>query len=173
LTDLRQIQKKYGFDRVADVDMALWVLHEKCFGTHTDLEIESAFSGDAFLMRLIANNLASRLKDLSHSQLANALSEVKPDLAALIACYALEILIRRLAKAHGAPSRGALKKVIDQMPDYGGVDGLRKGNRISLKNTRNDLLHDLRRPGVMELDRLIKEVSRLEKDLKNAPERGR
>ena len=77
LTDLRLIQKRYGFERVADVDMALWVLHEKCYGTHKDPEVESAFSGDTFLLRLIAKNLASRLKDRSDAQLANALQGSK------------------------------------------------------------------------------------------------
>jgi FtsX-like permease family len=88
LTDLRLIQRQYRFGRVADVDMALWVLHEKCYGTHKDPKIERAFSGDTFLIRLIAKNLSSRLNDRSDAQLANALREAKPDLAALIACYA-------------------------------------------------------------------------------------
>jgi hypothetical protein len=168
LTDLRLIQKRYGFERVADVDMALWVLHEKCYGTHKDPEIERAFLGDAFLVRLIAKNLASRLKDLSDAQLANALREVKPDLSAVIACYALEILIRKLAAAYGAPSNGTLTEVINEMPKYGGVDDLRKGNWLSLKKIRDNLFHSGRIPIDAKIDRLIKEVLFLEKDLKSA-----
>ena len=166
LTDLRLIQKRYGFERVADVDMALWVLHEKCYGTHKDPEVESAFSGDTFLLRLIAKNLASRLKDRSDAQLANALREAKPDLAALIACYALEISIRKLAGAYGTPSNGTLKDVIAQMPNYGGVDDLRKGKWISLKKIRDSLFHGRQKPTDMQTDRLIKEVLRLEENLK-------
>jgi hypothetical protein len=30
LGDLRTIKKHYGFERIADADMALWVVHEKC-----------------------------------------------------------------------------------------------------------------------------------------------
>jgi hypothetical protein len=171
LTDLRLIQRQYRFGRVADVDMALWVLHEKCYGTHKDPKIERAFSGDTFLIRLIAKNLSSRLNDRSDAQLANALREAKPDLAALIACYALEVLIRKLAAAYGTPdlaSNDKLETVINQMPNYGSVDGLRKDRWRWLKEIRNNLFHRGRIPTVMETDQLIKEVLRLEENLKSA-----
>jgi hypothetical protein len=32
LRDLRAIRREVGFPKVADADMALWVLHAKCFG---------------------------------------------------------------------------------------------------------------------------------------------
>lgn len=34
LRDLRAIRREVGFSRVADADMALWVLHAKCFGVN-------------------------------------------------------------------------------------------------------------------------------------------
>jgi len=119
-------------------------------------------------LRLIAKNLASRLKDLSHPQLANALREVRPDLAAVIACYALEILIRKLAVAYGAPSNDTLTEVINEVPNHGCVDALRKGNWKSLKKIRDNLFHQERIPTGAKIDRLINEVLLLEKDLKSA-----
>jgi hypothetical protein len=38
LGNMRVIGGHYGLARVADVDMALWVLHEKCFGRYQDPE---------------------------------------------------------------------------------------------------------------------------------------
>ena len=89
----------------------------------------------------------------------------------MIACYALEVLIRKLAAAYGTPdlaSNDKLKTVINQMPNYGGVDGLRKDRWRWLKEIRNNLFHRGRIPTVMETEQLIKEVLRLEEDLKSA-----
>jgi hypothetical protein len=65
LGNLRKIREHYGLDRIADVDMALWVLHEKCFGQHRDPEIEKAYNQDDFMLQLRASNLVAPLADLS------------------------------------------------------------------------------------------------------------
>lgn len=168
LADLRSIRCQYGFDRIADVDMALWVLHEKCFGAGRDPEIEREFSADGYLTALRAKNLVHPIKDLSHARLASALMEIKPDLAALVACYALEILIRKIGKACGGPELGSgepLEQVIGEIPNYGGIDELRKAEWRLLKDRRNDLMHVGRLPTPFQLQRLIREVLRLEADL--------
>jgi hypothetical protein len=78
--------------------MALWVLHERCFGDQRDPEIARAYNGDPLLLRLRAKNLALPLAELSYPKLAEALHEVRPDLAVVIACYTLELQIRQVAQ---------------------------------------------------------------------------
>jgi len=176
LRDLRLTRTQYGFDRVADVDMALWVLHEKCFGTYRDADIEKSFHADTFLLRLRARNLVAPLAELSEAQLANALLEVKPELAALVACHALEMLIRRLAADFGLPSSApglTLEKIIESLPDYGPVDELRRGTWKMLKDARNHLIHCGEMPGIRERELLIQEVLRLEKDLESRPPKAK
>jgi hypothetical protein len=168
LSDLREIRTHYGFRRVADVDMALWALHEKCFGIHRDPEIEKCFHEDTFLLRLRAKNLVAPLAELSDAQLANALVDARPDLAALIACHALEMMIRRLAKGYRLPSSGygvTLDQIIDSLPNFGPANTVRKGKWKMLKNARNDLVHCGIMPGPRERAILIEEVLQLEKDL--------
>lgn len=172
LRDLREIGAHCGFRRIADVDMALWVLHEKCFGTHRDAVIGKSFHADTFLLRLRAKNLVAPLAELSEAQLANALLEVKPDLAALIACHALEILIRRLAAGFGLASCGPdlpLEQVIDSLPNFGPVDPMRKAKWRMLKEARNEFIHSGAMPGIQERKLLIEEVLQLEKDLLERP----
>ncbi len=166
--DLRGIRTHYGFRRLADVDMALWVLHEKCFGILRDSEIEKAFHEDTFLLRLRAKNLVAPLAELTDAQLANALVEVKPDLASLVACHALETLIRQFAARNGMPSTGPglpLEEVIESLPNFGPVTPVRKGKWQMLRAARNELVHSGTLPGLRERAILIEEVIQLEKDV--------
>jgi hypothetical protein len=175
LRDLREIKVHYGFHRVADVDMALWVLHERCYGRCRAAATEQAFHEDTFLLRLRARNLVAHLAELSEAQLANSLVEVKPDLAALIACHALEVLIRRLAASFGVPSTGpglSLERVVESLPNYGPVNDLRKGKWQMLREARNEFMHCGTMPGIRQMAMLIEEVTQLEKDLLTAPLAG-
>ena len=172
LRDLREILTHYRLRRIADVDMALWVLHEKCLGTHRDADIEKSFHQDTFLLRLRAKNLVAPLVELSDAQLANALVEVKPHLAALVGCHALEMQIRRLAADFGLPSSGpglSLEQVIDSLPNFGPVDVVRKAKWRMLKEARNEFIHCGEMPGIQEQKLLIEEVLQLEKDLRERP----
>jgi hypothetical protein len=173
LRDLRAIRATYGFARVADVDMALWVLHEKCFGTYRDAAVETSFQEDTFLLRLRAKNLVAPLIELSYAQLANALLEIKPDLAALVACYALELLIRQLAAAYGFKSSGpglTLERIIDLLPNYGPSDPVRKAIWKMLKDTRNQFIHCGAMPGPREREILIDEVLQLDREIGARPD---
>ena len=51
LRDQREIGAHCGFRRIVDVDMALCVLQEQCFGTHKDPTIEKSFHADTFFLR--------------------------------------------------------------------------------------------------------------------------
>ena len=163
LSDLRAIRDRasYGFMRAADADMALWVLHERCFGTHRDPEIERAYRTDPFILSLRAKNLVAPLAELSRPRLAAALRGTAPDLAALLACHTLELQIRKIAERLGAATVGTridLSELIDGLPNYSGIDQLRKGNWRRLNGIRNGLFHEGRQPTPRETQDLVSAV---------------
>jgi hypothetical protein len=168
LGNLRKIQKQFGRGRIADVDMALWVLHEKCFGQHRDPGIAKAYNQDNFMLQLRASNLVAPLSGLSEARLASALVDVKPDIAVLIACHYLEILIRKLAKhvrlADLEPN-STLDSIIGALPNYGLADSKRKALWNRLRKIRNACFHDGRLPGSRERQLLIEEINKLESDV--------
>jgi hypothetical protein len=168
LDNIRNIMKHYGFARVADLDMALWVLHEKCFGRYQDPGIADAYLGDDFMLQLRANNLVAPLAGLSVARLAKALFEVKPDLAVLIACRYLEILIRKAAAQfhlEELDSNAPLEKIIKAFPNYAWVDSARKALWDKLRQIRNACLHKDQLPGPRDSRLLIDEVNKLESDI--------
>jgi len=168
LGNLRAIRSRSGLPRVADVDMALWVLHERCYGQHRDPEIQRLYLEDEFMLQLRAKNLVAPLAELSHAKLAKALEEVKPDIATLIACHHFEVLIRKLASCYGleeACPSSDLEEILDAIPNYGPVNPLRKARWQRLREIRNHLMHEGKMPGMMEKRVLIEEVNRLESEI--------
>lgn len=168
IDNLRRIRESYGLDRIADVDMALWVLHEKCFGKFRDPDVQKAYLQDDFMLQLRAENLVAPLAHLSEPRLAGALAGVKPDIAALVACHCLEILIRQLAEnfqLENMDSNTPLERVIKALPNYGPVDAKRKALWGRLRQIRNDCFHKGRLPGPRERKLLIEETGRLESEI--------
>jgi hypothetical protein len=168
LSNLRKIQGYYGFGRIADVDMALWVLHEKCFGQNRDPEIAKAYSRDDFMLQLRAGNLVAPLDGLSEARLAGALENIKPDIAVLIACHYLEILIKKLAehfRIADLDPNASLDSIIEALPNYGPVDSKRKALWGRLRQIRNACFHDGQLPGIRERKLLIEEINKLESDI--------
>lgn len=166
--DLRAIREHYLFERTADADMALWVLHEKCFGNLQDQAIKHAYDTDAFMIRLRAKNLVASLAGLSDAQLAQGLEEVRPDLAVLIGCYRLELQIREVAEIFGVTPVGSgldIDKLIDCLPNLGGVNAVRRENWRRLMRVRNGLFHAGRQPTDKQRNDLIREVVQLGVDL--------
>ncbi len=165
LADLRAVRFHYGFKRTADADMALWVLHERCFGESRDPAVRRAYLADPFMLELRAKNLVAPLTEISYSRLAAALREPAPELAALIACYTMELLIRRIAGVLGVVERKArldLGEVIETLPNHRGIDPVRKAAWRRLKAIRNDLFHDGRQPSAKALSDLVEEVLLIE-----------
>ncbi len=168
LGNLREIRRHAGFARVADADMALWVLHEKCFGQYRDPEILRMYREDNFMLQLRANNLVAPLAELSDARLAKALSAVKPDIAVLVACHCFETLIRRLAAQLRLPEADpqvSLEELIDALPNYGPVTPVRKAVWQSLRQVRNDLIHKGEMPGPREKQLLMDEADKLESEI--------
>ncbi|HET7340124.1 MAG TPA: hypothetical protein VFL90_01585 [Methylomirabilota bacterium] len=171
LDDLREIQRHYRFARAADADMALWVLHERCFGTLRDAAIEAAWAADRFMLRLRAKNLVGHLlAGRSYAEFADALEASNPELAAVVACYAFELKLRALAERRGIVAPRAFIKLGDLIDAFAPVaDPIRRGEWKRLKGFRDALFHEGRRPRVDQTAALIREVHRLERDLAAPP----
>lgn len=165
LVDLRAIRAHYGFERTADADMALWVLHERCFGELREPEVERAYLSDSFMLQLRAKNLVSPLAEIPYSRLAAALRGPAPELAAVVASYTFELLIRELGKHLGTAepgSRQKLQKVIDSLPSYAGVSASRRTTWRALKKLRDDLFHEGQQPTGRGLSQLVEEILAIE-----------
>lgn len=130
LRSLRKIKNDRGFDTVADVDMALWVLqvgvldeyllkegfseidHEDLkdgFSRSEHKELLDGFGGDIKLREVRVANLTEQLfKDLSREELAEALLPTNHILAGQIAGIEFEQHVRKLANAKSENSLGRL-----------------------------------------------------------------
>lgn len=130
LKSLRRIKNDRGFDTVADVDMALWVLQvgvldkyllkEGCSEVdHEDLkdgfsrnehkELLDGFDGDIKLREVRVANLTEQLfNDMSPEQLAEALLPTNHILAGQIAGIKFEQHVRKLTYAKSQDSLGTL-----------------------------------------------------------------
>jgi len=98
-------------------------------------------------------------------------------ISALIACRCFEILIRKLAARFGIStieSPDSLDQVIQEFPNYGTVDSLRKALWDNIRTMRNKFIHYGRLPDLHQTRLIIEEVDRLELDLESeAPYRSK
>lgn len=157
LADLRRIKTHYGFGRVADADMALWVVHEKCYGEPRDPEISKAYHGDAFLLELRAKNLMDHFFDqYTYAELARALARFKPKLAAQIGGIAFEQMVREKASPFGDHYADRdLETVIDALRNDGAIDDLMKGRWHKARRVRNRAIHAKEDPSHNDLESLL------------------
>jgi len=158
LDDLRRIKAHYGFARVADVDMALWVVHEKCYGEPKDPEVMQAYHGDSFLLELRAKNLMDHFFDqYTYSELARALARFKPKLAAQIGGIAFEQMVRERASPFGENYVDKdLQKLIDDLRSDRAIDDLTKGLWQKARLVRNKAIHGKSVLSHNELQSLLK-----------------
>ncbi len=156
IEDLRIIARHYGFARVADADMALWVVHERCFGSVPDRAIRKEYSNDLFLIERRAKNLMADFSpDLSDSQLARSLLPVDMRLAGPIAAVAFERMVRQhLRKGRHWDDRD-LKVIIDELHGEGTIDSLARGKWQKARHTRNKVIHGTAPVSFPELKDLI------------------
>jgi hypothetical protein len=158
LTDLRRIKAHYGFVRVADADMALWVVHEKCHGEPKDSEVMQAYHADTFLLQLRAKNLMDHFFDqYSYADLAKALATFKPRLAAQIGGIAFEQMVRERAAVFGDSYLAKdLETLIDDLRADRAIDDLTKGQWHKARLVRNKAIHENGVPSHNELQSLLK-----------------
>ncbi|MCA9421599.1 MAG: hypothetical protein KC592_11290 [Nitrospira sp.] len=168
LRNLRKVQQEIGFDSVAEADMALWVLHAKCFGGEAvNKRFLEFFDTDPLLLSLRAQNLLGPFGKLPASVFARALETVRADLAAVVACYLFEIAIREKAKSLGSLWSGENELRIVLRNLKGKVDRQTSDRWYKLKEIRNELFHKNKKPSPIQTKDLIAEIEGIEKSLKD------
>ena len=150
LQNLREIRNHFqGFlPRAADVDMALWALHEKCYEPRVeDRQIREEYDQDPFMWQLRAANLVAPLADLPLTRLAQALQNVRDDLAGLIGCFVLEQKVRKRAGGSKIQVRAregkypGLGDYLDALKSHGEISTLEYGKLNRLRDIRNRVFH--------------------------------
>ena len=169
LSDLRHLKNQRGFKRVADLDMALWVLQmgvleERLKGNKGYEALCDGFRQDSKLREIQVRNLTRRLFDesaMSRLELAEALVATDEQAAGQIAGIEFERSMKQLA---GAIPDDALGKAVDEFfQDHPGLD-IEFSCKMAVK-TRNKAMHPDPRPTMtrQEVERLIDVVREIEK----------
>jgi hypothetical protein len=168
LVDLNKIKKDFRLNRIADVDMALWVLHEKCFGIDPDQEMQAAYESDPTFLDIRVNNLMLPLAKVPNAKLAAALCRLKEkrEVANLIACREFEALIRAMAdKLHLTPADDSLAGIITDLWEKRHIDKNKRENWRRLKEARNKFYHQDFLPSWEETQELLIEIDWLEQKI--------
>lgn len=166
LDNLRSIQKRYCgiLKRVADADMALWVLHAKYFEkTDKSIEIKRYYEEDSFLLQLRTKNLMAPLKTLDLSTLTLGLHRVRPRLAAAALCYLLEMAVRELDKFYFNADRTEIRldEILNQLRNQTGIeeDFIQKLHKLRI--IRNNFLHHDNCPKEEHLKEFIQVIQKI------------
>jgi len=155
--DLRKIAEHYHLVRVADADMALWVLHERLFGSKQDQATREDYSNDPFIRELRAANLMRDLiEDSTYAQLARALLRTNCELAGLLGGIAFEQMVRGRVPRSKDWDDNDLKSVIDELYTEKIIDSLTHGRWQRARRTRNKAVHMNPRPSPAEVEQLIR-----------------
>ncbi|HYL58086.1 MAG TPA: DUF4145 domain-containing protein [Candidatus Acidoferrales bacterium] len=156
IEDLRAITEHYGFKRVADADMALWVLHERCFGSAPDPKTRKEYANDLFLRELRAKNLMEQfLADSTFAQLARSLLRTNLAHAGLFGAIAFEQMVcKRVPRRRDWDDR-ELEAIIDDLHSEGIIDDLTHGKWDRARKTRNRAIHMNPPPTFEKVSQLI------------------
>lgn len=139
---LRKIKEHYHFERVADADMALWVLHERCFGSTPHEATRKEYRNDPFVRELQAKNLLEHfLADSTYAQLARSLLPTNHKLAGQIGGIAFEQMVRKRVPRNENSDDKDLKAIIDELGKEKIVDALTRGKWQRARLIRNRAIH--------------------------------
>lgn len=140
--DLNKVKDHYHFVRVADADMALWVLHERCFGSTPDEATRMEYRNDPFMRELRAKNLMERfLADSTYAQLARSLLTMNHVLAGQLGAIAFEQMVRKRVPRNRDWGDKDLEAIIDDLKKEKIIDALTQGIWQRARVTRNKAIH--------------------------------
>jgi hypothetical protein len=154
--DLRKIKEHYHFERLADADMALWVLHERCVGSTPEEATRMEYRNDPFMRELQAKNLMERfLEDSSYAQLARSLLPINHVLAGQLGGIEFEQLVRKRVPRNKDWDDKDLGPIIDELYEEKIIDNLTHGLWQKARLTRNKAIHMNPRLDPTDVKRLI------------------
>ena len=168
LKSLRHICEKRRFERVADVEMALWVLQvgvlDGVLPTPPREELAKNYEEDAELRRIQTRNLTVQLlNEMSKLDVADALIDTDVALAGQIAGIEFELLVVAASQRSGEHRQKALEEHIDSLDTpYRDLHPQLHDARY----IRNNAIHDPKNVIPADVKRLIvvaKELQSLEK----------
>jgi len=177
LNNLRSIRDNddyEGIHHAAEADMALWVLHEKCFSSSAEGQtIREEYENDEFMLRLRTKNLVGPITHLPYTRLAQALETVRNDLAGLIACYVFEQNIQKLARENGISLREtnegrqmvykSMGQIIEDLYRKKIITVETRGKWNRLREIRNKVFHaKIDTPSSKEIQDLVKEILQMD-----------
>lgn len=168
LYNLREIRKKIGFSRAADVDMALWVLHAKVFGGEPGgREFREYYDNDEDILKIRAENILGPFQKIPLLPLAKAMERKQSNLAAVAACYLFEIAVREKAKKVGGVYEGGvrLSDVLKDLRGRLGIEGSVLRHWKDLKQIRDNLFHRNIKPARSQIQELLKEIEEIQMSL--------
>ncbi len=156
IEDLRKIKEHYHFERVADADMALWVLHERCFGSTPDEATRKEYRKDSFIRELQAKNLMEHfLADSTYAQLARSLLPTNHILAGQLGGIAFEQMVWERVPRNKDWDDKDLKAIIHELYSENIVNALMHGMWQRARRTRNKAIHMNPPPNPPEVEQLI------------------
>lgn len=141
LKSLRELRDARGFERIADVEMALWgvqvgVVEDRLEGDEPKALLE-AFARDVSLRQIHARNLTVQLfSETPKLKLAEALLTTNVPLAGQIAGIEFEQLMGKWVR--GQPWKETLKRMIDRS----GCKDEERGDLHRARRIRNKAIHD-------------------------------
>ena len=140
LKSLRQIREKRRFERVADVEMALWVLQVGVLDGVLPTPLAKDYEEDTELRRIQTRNLTVQLlRETSKLDVADALLDTDVALAGQIAGIEFELLVVAASQRGGEQRQKALKQHIDSLgPPYGRL----RRQLHDARCIRNNVVHD-------------------------------
>lgn len=154
--DLRKIKEHYHFERVADADMALWVLHERCFGSTLDEATRKEYRNDSFIRELQAKNLMEHfLADSTYAQLARSLLGTDHKFAGQLGGIAFEQMVWGRVPRNKDWNDKDLRAIIDELRSEKIIDTLTHGLWQRARRTRNKAIHMNPPPSPPEVEQLI------------------
>ena len=107
LEDLDELKNKYEFNRIAEVDMALWILaniiyHENLRHHPNYSEIYENYSQSINpIKKIMSRNSLLKIKDETPLYKADLLQESDPRLAGILACVEMEKIVNDLCATNG------------------------------------------------------------------------
>lgn len=166
--ELREWQKHFRTDSVAQTEMALWtfsqVVREEA--SERALEARSEFDRDLWVQRRrVAFLLRPLLRNYGPLELARIILEEDANLAGKIAAEEYERLLRCASEnLIGRPLRfkqGAAEALIEQMSREGRVSSSEKVDLLEIWRIRNKAVHSDQRPSPEEVEKMILLVERI------------
>ena len=172
LKSLRKVRQERGFERVADVDMALWVLRVGVLdgllpAEHRDA-LQASYRADIQLRQLATSNLTTQLfSENSKLDVAESLLRTNVELAGQIAGIEFEQLVGKRVRAAGyIRNDPTLQKLIDRIEPACLRPCLHRARKI-----RNNAIHTPNTVTKDNVEFLIAMARKIDNQLRH-PQRG-